>query len=255
MSFHKRFTNQRDLVRRHLNRSPTSDISHRAVDLASLLSSLAQAEIRSAESSAEAAHAHTSIIQPTASDKAATNPVVTPIVGVPNVAMSPALPVTAVTTSTASVASKVVSLAPVVPVVVVNTPSTFSSSTISPITFTPPQPTSLSLTISPPVPSAESAQNQGQSHSKGVSSGVIGAIVAIIVLLGVALVVFFARKLFMRRRAIKRNTWGAGLVPVLESKRDTVYGDVRPSQMSENSSRQSHFGFPGSQPASTLLPV
>jgi len=45
----------------------------------------------------------------------------------------------------------------------------------------------------------------------------------------IALAAFFVRKRHQRRRALKRNTWGAGLVPSLENKRQTfMYGG--PSQ-------------------------
>jgi len=47
--------------------------------------------------------------------------------------------------------------------------------------------------------------------------------VAVIIILAVGLAAFFVRKQYQRRRAMKRNTWGAGLVPSLENKRDTVY--------------------------------
>ena len=42
-------------------------------------------------------------------------------------------------------------------------------------------------------------------------------------ILAVAVAGFFVRRRFLQQRAIKRNTWGAGLVPALENKRDTVY--------------------------------
>jgi len=49
--------------------------------------------------------------------------------------------------------------------------------------------------------------------------------VAITILLGVGIAAFFVRKVYKRRRDLKRNTWGAGLVPTLETKRNTIYGD------------------------------
>lgn len=45
----------------------------------------------------------------------------------------------------------------------------------------------------------------------------------VIVVLAVAVIGFFVRRRYQHRRAVKRNTWGAGLVPALETKRDTVY--------------------------------
>lgn len=61
------------------------------------------------------------------------------------------------------------------------------------------------------------------SSSKKLSSGATGAIVAIVVLLLAIVGTVVVRKFYMRRRAMKRNTWGAGLVPALENKRSTVY--------------------------------
>lgn len=63
-------------------------------------------------------------------------------------------------------------------------------------------------------------------ESKGsLSSGAVGAIVALVILAAVGVGAFFARKTYMRRRELKRNTWGAGLVPALETKRGTLYNN------------------------------
>ncbi|KAF8517571.1 hypothetical protein BU17DRAFT_91739 [Hysterangium stoloniferum] len=243
MTLHKRLTNERDLVRRHTNRSPALDVPRAAPDLASII----EAQLLSAES---AENARTRTLQKTPPVKT----VISSVTSLPSVATSPPLRVTPSTTPIPSVVSKITSVNPVV-----STPSTISSSTSSTSstssssTFSSPKSTSSSLPI-PPVPSAGDAQNQGQSNAKGVSSGGIAAIVVVIVLLAVGLVAFFWRKIHMRRRAIKRNTWGAGLVPALGNRRDTVYGDARPSQMSETPAGNpiSVFQPPSPPPASYL---
>ncbi|GJJ12356.1 hypothetical protein Clacol_006597 [Clathrus columnatus] len=62
------------------------------------------------------------------------------------------------------------------------------------------------------------------SSKGGLSSGAVGAMVTIVVLFLAALTAFIVRKLYIRHRAFKRNTWGAGLVPALQTKRNTIYG-------------------------------
>ncbi|KAH7923549.1 hypothetical protein BV22DRAFT_575061 [Leucogyrophana mollusca] len=69
---------------------------------------------------------------------------------------------------------------------------------------------STSVQVVPASPSANpnsDAANSG-STSKGLSGGAIGAIVALSSIVGVALLVFFIRKTYLRRRQKRRVSWG-----------------------------------------------
>lgn len=84
----------------------------------------------------------------------------------------------------------------------------------------------------PPSPTLGADHSQAQVASKGgLSSGAIGAIVALVILLVAAIVAFAIRKFYIHRREFKRNTWGAGLVPALQTKRNTVYGDEKKASL------------------------
>lgn len=51
------------------------------------------------------------------------------------------------------------------------------------------------------------------ASNKSLSGGAIGAIVAVSIIVGLALMVFLVRKLFLRKRQSRRDTWGAGVFP------------------------------------------
>lgn len=120
----------------------------------------------------------------------------------------------------------------------ITSPSSHSSplaSVVTKVVTTSPSPSS-----GPAVDAASSQAHVVNSSKGGLSSGAIGAIVALVILLVAAIAAFAIRKFYIHRRELKRSTWGAGLVPALQTKRNTVYGDekkpsVPPTEQREKS--------------------
>lgn len=75
-------------------------------------------------------------------------------------------------------------------------------------------PTSAALSHSAVIAS-QSASDSTVSKSSGISGGAIGGIVAAVCLAILGAVLFFVRKSRIRRRRLRRNTWGAGDYPNL----------------------------------------
>jgi Variant SH3 domain len=71
----------------------------------------------------------------------------------------------------------------------------------------------ISFPTTTPTPSASSAASNADAasgSSKGISGGGIAAIVTILVIAFLGVVLFFVRKMYIRKRELKRGTWGAG---------------------------------------------
>lgn len=97
------------------------------------------------------------------------------------------------------------------------TSSSVISTTATPtpaISFPTTSPTTSSSTLAPtPTPSATNAASNADAasgSSKGISGGGIAAIVTILVIAFLGVVLFFVRKMYIRKRELKRGTWGAG---------------------------------------------
>ncbi|KAF8582291.1 hypothetical protein K439DRAFT_1635408 [Ramaria rubella] len=236
MTLHRRSTNERVLARHHLKRSP-------------VIAGISPGSPVAAGSNADS---DSLSLPPAAANTVAANTVA------PNIAASVSAASAAIANlvtvfppigtgklsppaSSASVNSVGTPNASSSAVSTVNSSPT-ASLPASPAASSSPTPSSPTTTLPSPTPSL-TADNRGVSttpsstsasantapasssfkNSGGVPSGAIVAIVTVIVLLVLGLVAFLVRKKYQRRRAIKRNTWGAGLVPALENKRDTVY--------------------------------
>lgn len=71
---------------------------------------------------------------------------------------------------------------------------------------------SSSSTLAPTPSATNAASNVGaaSSSSKGISGGGIAAIVTILIIAFLGVVLFFVRKMYIKKRELKRGTWGAG---------------------------------------------
>lgn len=95
-----------------------------------------------------------------------------------------------------------------------------SSSVSEQVTYSMSSTSTASQTVSSGTPAQTDTITSGHSaKSHSLSSGAVGGIVVAIVVLALGVVGFFARRRAQHRRAMKRNTWIAGLAPALESKR------------------------------------
>lgn len=109
-------------------------------------------------------------------------------------------PSSTTTTTTTTTSSSVVSTTSTTPTIShpTNTPTT---SSIAPAT---------SATATPLSSSGASNADAASGASNGVSGGAIAAIVSILVVALLGIILFFVRKMFIRKRQLKRGTWGAG---------------------------------------------
>lgn len=153
-------------------------------------------------------------------------PVVHPV---PILPPSPALPSIndspGVTTDSDSLTSSPSSSVPSAPFSISSSPSVSSVRVTSPPSSPSPVQTPALGSQSPILDTASSSS----TSKSGLSSGAIGAIVTLVILFVAAIVAFIVRKVYIQRREFKRSTWGAGLVPALQTKRKTIYGDEKPS--------------------------
>ncbi|KAI0784408.1 hypothetical protein C8Q75DRAFT_395588 [Abortiporus biennis] len=181
---------------------------------------------------------------------------------------------TASTTATSTSSSPATSSTPTP-----STTSTSSSSTLSttPTTQAAAQTTSASPTVPPttshlstslvststpsasPSSASDLSNKTSSGASKGLSGGAIGGIVAAVIIVGIAIAVYLIRKSFLRKRAKKRNTWGAGIYPKAEY--DEKKSDLPPlPPMSEKPVPPAQYNFavtpaPGSPPTAASFPL
>ncbi|KLO14910.1 hypothetical protein SCHPADRAFT_902899 [Schizopora paradoxa] len=85
------------------------------------------------------------------------------------------------------------------------------------VSATTPTTTSLKASSTVLSPTVDSSSSNAKA-SAGLSSGATGGIVAGVVLAVLVIVLFVIRKVYIRRRERKRNTWGAGLYPSYNDK-------------------------------------
>jgi len=77
----------------------------------------------------------------------------------------------------------------------------------------------------------------------------------VVILIAIGVGVFVKRRSIMRRREMKRTTWGAGLVPALENKRGTLYNNPQdPNYGNEPKPPMASANIPPS-PAPIQVPV
>ena len=245
MSFHQRL-NERGAARQHLNRAHNLNprtpadvleglefVKHLAAadaetakEEAKSLAAAASASAAAARASASAAAAAraktaSTISSSTSSSIASATNQVFPVPKGTNpfgITFTPS----SSSSTVASIPTSAAPLAKSIPPVVVSSQSTsVHSASTAPKEAPTVSPTSNGT-------SASTAETVDAS-SKGLSSGAVGAIVAIMIIVVAGICAFVARKMYRRRREQKRNTWGAGLVPALENKRGTLYGNDAPS--------------------------